>query len=93
MTITKAKKGGFVFLAVLEFYFCTAIFFGWPNLSKIFYEENFFGCANATSKESTETPFLERSKFCTKFDPLNYFLYGKLHAILKPRIVKICLGH
>jgi len=34
------------------------------------------------------TAFLTGS--CTQFDPLNIFLYGKLHIILKPRNVKIC---
>ena len=28
--------------------------------------------------------------FCTKFDGLNEFLYGKLHIILKPRDVEMC---
>ena len=32
--------------------------------------------------------FQEGHDFCTKFDPLNDFLYGELHIILKPRKVK-----
>jgi len=34
--------------------------------------------------------FQQGQDFCTKFDPLNDFLYGMLHIILKPRNVKIC---
>mgnify|MGYP000210372367 CR=1 FL=1 len=34
--------------------------------------------------------FSKGPNFCTKFDPLNYFLYGKLYIILKSMNVKIC---
>ena len=63
------QKYGQVLAAVLEIYFCTAIFFGWPNLSKIFREEKFFACGNVTAIEQCSidlsVPFVgSTSMFC-----------------------------
>ena len=41
-----------VVAAVIEFYFCTGIFFGWANLAKIYIGEGFFSCGNTTIPEN-----------------------------------------
>merc|ERR1712227_147928 len=37
--------------AVIEYYFCTGLVFGWPTLSQIFINDGFFNCDNVTVAE------------------------------------------
>ena len=46
----------YVAATVVEFYFFTGLFFGWPNFSKIFLQENFFACDDeAIANNATAT--------------------------------------
>ena len=43
-----------VVLTALEIFLCSGVFFGWANLSKIFWEEDFFRCENVTLEANIE---------------------------------------